>query len=213
MNVIDISRPLTPATAVWPGDRPIHTGWSARIGGNCPVNIGEIAMSTHAGTHVDAPLHYQPDGASVDAYRLDVFIGEALVVEVADHISLVTPSEIEPQLTTPARRVLFKSRASRVASTSWNEDFPALAPELIDYLADRGVCLIGTDSPSVDPADSKTLDAHHRLCARGVANIENLLLEAVRPGKYTLLALPLKLDGLDAAPVRAVLLDRAITPT
>jgi arylformamidase len=102
----------------------------------------------------------------------------------------------------PARVLV---RTYTKAPTTWDPDFAAFAPETIAWLASLGVTLVGIDTPSVDPADSKTLDSHQQLLRHDMRVLENLVLDDVAPGDYELIALPLKLTGADAAPVRAIL--------
>lgn len=204
MKLIDISRTLTPALAVWPGDQPFAAEWTARIESGSSVNLSALTFSTHAGTHADAPLHYRRDGAPIDAIPLDHFIGPVQVVDVGDveRIGLPVLGLIDAAR---APRVLFRTRASTVPDDRWDGAFASFDPALIDALAARGVVLIGTDAPSVDPVDSHDLPAHQALARGGIVNLENLRLAEVPPGFYELLALPLRVHGLDAAPVRAVL--------
>lgn len=201
--IYDISRPLTPSLAVWPGDRPFSFQWSARISRESPVNVGAFSMSTHAGTHVDAPLHYLGGGEPVEAYPLACFVGRAQVVSVVG--DAIRPEHLqgcEPGV----ERVLFKTESSYVPDHVWEPSFVPLLQNTILHAQKTGILLLGTDAPSVDPADSKALPAHHALAAAGIANLENLLLRDVPDGVYWLCALPLSLPGADAAPVRAALL-------
>lgn len=207
MKIIDITRPLTPSIAVWPGDQPFETRWSAQIETGSSVNVGALTMSTHTGTHADAPLHYEAGGAPIDAVPLSHFVGDAWVVEVEDD-ALIRPTHLEGIDLARYPRVLFKTRSSRVPETRWHEDFLAFDPATIDLLGRHGVLLIGTDAPSVDPADSTALPAHHALARHGIVNLENLLLMEAPAGPTYLVALPIKVAGLDAAPVRAILTTR-----
>lgn len=204
MKIYDITRTLSETIAVWPDDRPFAGRWSARIGRGSSVNVAAFEMSTHAGTHVDAPLHFQEDGASVDQLLLEAFVGPAYVVNV-DDASAVLVRHVESLDFTGVPRVLFQTRSSNVANDVFDEHFVSIGPETIRFLASRGVVLIGTDAPSVDPFASNELPAHHELARAGIVNLENLLLRDVEPGLFHLIALPLKLAGLDAAPVRAIL--------
>ena len=206
-KIYDISRRLHPGLAVWPGDAPFTPTWTARLGLESPVNISAFSMSTHAGTHVDAPLHYQAEGASVDQYPLLQFIGPCQVLHLHDDRPIgrekigrwAGGERLAP-------RVLVRTRVSEGTPNAWEPDFPAFLPEAVAALAAQGVVLVGTDAPSVDPVDSKALAAHHAFATHGIANLENLWLADVPEGRYTLLALPLPVAGLDAAPVRAVLM-------
>lgn len=205
MRTYDITRTLSSRIAVWPGDQPFEARWSARIEEGSSVNVGALTLSTHTGTHVDAPLHYAAAGAPVDGYPLLQFIGPAIVVHIRE-TDVILPAHVQGLDLRSTPRVLFRTRSSLVADDRWEPDFVSIHPDTITFLAERQVVLIGTDAPSVDPAESKTLPAHHALARHGIANLENLMLAEVPEGRYELVALPLKLEGLDAAPVRAVLL-------
>lgn len=200
----DISQPLSSRLPPWPGDTRFaaETLWS--IGPDCPVTVSRIVCSTHAGTHADAPLHYDPAGAAIDAVDLEPFLGPARVVDLRGKGPVVTPSLLGPALATPIARVLFRTY-DRFPHAAWTERFTTVSPEAIGILAGRGVRLIGIDSPSIDPQDAKTLHAHQAARATGMRILEGLVLDDVEEGDYELIALPLRLAGLDAAPVRAIL--------
>jgi arylformamidase len=200
MDLIDISRPLSPATAVWPGDQPVEWNWTARIEDGSSVNLGALSLSVHAGTHVDAPYHVREEGSRTEDLDLSVFIGPAEVVAV--DTDFVLPRHVED---VDAPRVLFKTAASAVPTGSWPETITPIHPDTVSALVDTSAVLVGTDAPSVDPLNSTDLQAHHGLIDADIVNVEGLCLADVAPGSYRLMALPLKLQGADAAPVRAVL--------
>ena len=203
MQLIDISRPLDTSIAVWPGDRPYAAEWTAEIGEEgSVVNIGALSMSTHTGTHVDAPLHYDAEGASVDELDLSTFVGPATVIEI-EHAVPIQPDDFTAA--DLSERVLFKTPCSDQSPSEWCEDLAPLSPEAVRELSDAGVVLVGTDAPSVDPVDSKELSGHHACRQHGIHILEGLHLRGVAPGNYELIAMPLPLRGLDASPVRAVL--------
>ena len=204
MEMYDITRSLSPAVAVWPGDRAFSAEWSARIDEGSAVNVGAFAMSTHAGTHADAPLHFRGDGLPIDKVPLSHFVGPVIVVEISDE-EAVEVLHVEGIDFGEVRRVLFKTRASEVPDSSFATDFVYVNPNVVRFLGAKGIVLIGTDAPSVDPFDSRELPAHQALAHHGIVNLENLNLSGVEPGHYQLFALPLKIVGLDASPVRAVL--------
>lgn len=201
MGIIDISRDLSPATAVWPGDQPVEWSWTTRLEEGSSVNLGSICLSTHAGTHVDAPLHVQNDGAPTDALPLTAFVGPVEVKEV-DGASAIEPEHLSELR---AERVLFKTASYPRADSEWPASITPLKSEAVSVLDQHGVVLVGTDAPSVDPLDSTDLPAHHALTNAGIVNLEGLSLSGVESGLYSLLALPLNIQGADAAPVRAVL--------
>ncbi len=200
----DISQPLSAGLPSWPGDTRFaaETLWS--IGPDCPVTVSRITCSTHAGTHADAPLHYDPDGAAIDAVDLEPYLGPARVLDLRGAGAVVTPALLGPALATPVARVLFRTY-DRFPHAAWNERFTTVSPDAIAILAERGVRLIGIDSPSIDPQHAKALHAHQAARAAGMRILEGLVLDDVEAGDYELIALPLRLRGLDAAPVRAIL--------
>jgi arylformamidase len=199
----DISPSLHCASPIFPGDAPFSQTWTARIGPGCPVNLSAITMSPHTGAHADAPLHYGDGEASIGEVGLEPFLGHCRVIHAIDVGPLVLPEHLLHAAHHLPPRVLV--RTCKTAPTEWSDVFAAFAPETIDWLASRGVLLVGIDSQSVDPADSKTLDSHHRLLAHGLRVLENLVLDEIEAGDYELIALPLKLATGDASPVRAVL--------
>lgn len=203
-RIIDISRPLSPATAAWPGDRTFELEWTATHARDC-VAVSALTMSSHLGTHLDAPRHVDPRGPSVDQVPLDVCMGHCQVVALPGHRGAIERAVLPPKWRPEAPWLLF-------ATGSWPlgqaipEAFAHLAPAFVDELADSGVVLVGVDTPSVDAADSSALPSHRRCSDRGVLILEGLMLDRVAPGMYTLLALPLAIVGGEASPVRAALL-------
>ncbi len=204
MKLWDISQPLRPGLPVWPGDTEYQEERTWQIDDNCPVNVSRITLSTHSGTHADAPLHYDPNGLPSGAVDLDFYLGPCVVQDVSDAGSLIEPRDVARALDRHPQRLLLKTY-KKTPLTQWDENFVAVAAETIGALAAAGVRLIGTDTPSLDPQSSKTMDAHHAVRHAGMAILEGLVLDDVPEGAYELIALPIKLANLDAAPVRAVL--------
>ena len=203
MKLIDISRPIHTGMPTWPGDTATDSKLVATIPRGSSVNIGRLTMSLHAGTHGDAPFHYNEAGAKIDEVPLDIFAGPARVVDIRGHAAITTALLAAHDFTaTP--RVLFKSDSwpdPAVFPPTW----PLMAPDVPAWLAARGVKLVGLDVPSVDHLTSKDLPIHHACDAAKIIILENLDLRAVTPGVYELIALPLKLRGADGSPLRAVL--------
>ena len=170
------------------------------------VNVSAITCSPHAGTHADTPLHVTSGAAASESLPLDAFCGACVVVDVSDVEDAVIETRVVDERTggTITTRLILKTGRS-VATGMFPKSWPRLSAECANELVKRGVVLVGTDSPSVDDLDSKTLDVHHALLDHGVCVLENLDLRDVREGEYLLDALPMKVAGLDAAPVRAVL--------
>ncbi|HKJ92454.1 MAG TPA: cyclase family protein [Longimicrobiales bacterium] len=203
MKLIDISQPLGPGTAVWPGDRPVSLEWTMRRRDGDSVNVAALSLSVHAGTHVDGSLHVDDDGVAAGSLPLSAFVGPAVVVDARGRAALDADTLDGVDLA-GAPRVLLRTRAASDATT-FPQRFAALTPALARRLVALGVPLVGTDAPSVDPVDSTSLDVHRILAAGGVVNVENLVLDDVVPGRYTFIGLPLRLVDADSAPLRAVL--------
>jgi arylformamidase len=199
----DISPPVGPGAPVFPGDTAYAQQWVARIGPGCPVNVSTISLSPHTGAHADAPLHYDDAGAAVGELPLGPFIGRCRVIHAVG-VALVQPEHLAASLAGLPPRVLVRCY-ERFPADRFDEALPAFHPDTLELLADAGVQLVGIDSASVDPASSKTLDAHQVLRRRGLRVLENLCLDGVPEGDYELIALPLKLTTACASPVRAVL--------
>jgi arylformamidase len=200
----DISQTLRPGLPVWPGDTAfsITPRWS--IGEGSPVNVAGFATTTHAGTHADAPLHYHAGGADSAAPPLTPYLGPCRVVDARATGAVIEARFIAEMIVAPPPRVLFRTYGT-FPRDRWCEDFTTIAAAAIEALAAAGVRLVGLDAPSLDPQESKTMDAHRAVLAADMRILEGLVLDDVPPGDYELIALPLKLAGLDASPVRAVL--------
>lgn len=203
MTLIDISPPFRAGMPGWPGDTPFAMEASWSIGPGCPVNVSRIVMSSHVGAHADAPLHFETDGRAIDEIPLETYLGACHVVDARHAGELIRAADILPQLPDAVQRVLIR-QYERLPG-AWDPGLKGLDPALVDALAARSCRLIGVDAASVDPADSKALSAHHAIERHGIAILEGLWLDHVRPGAYELIALPLRIAGCDAAPVRAVL--------
>lgn len=201
----DISPPMSPEFAVFPGDTPISRQRLYDMALGHPLTLSALHASVHAGSHADAPSHYGISGRTIDQQPLDLYIGRCQVIEARWWPGQrISPQDIECEIV--CERVLIKT-GSWPDPTEFNPDYAALSPDAVHMLADRGVRLVGVDVPSVDTPDSKTLPSHGACLMRDLSIIECLDLSAITPGEYVLVALPLKLVGFDASPVRAVLLD------
>ena len=204
-RIIDISPPISADLAVWPGDVPFQRAINLSIDAGANIDLSSIHTTVHLGAHTDAPSHYQAGGAGIAARDLSFYLGDAQVMRVS-----VGPSErVRPEhLTAPitAHRVLFRT-GSYPNPNAFNPDFCSLSPALIEQLAGEGVRLVGIDTPSIDPVDSKDLPSHAMVAAHNMAILEGIVLDDVPDGVYTLVALPLSIVGADASPVRAVLVE------
>jgi arylformamidase len=204
--IYDITPPISPALAVWPGDTPPTREVLCDIARGDSITLSTLNATSHLGAHADGPNHYGKDAPAIDQRSLDYYIGECQVIRArAVRGRRVAVADLAATITAP--RVLLAT-GTFPDPENFNSDFAALAPELVDHLHVRGVRLIGIDTPSVDLFDSKDLPAHKRFLANDMAILEGLILDGVPEGGYELIALPLKLVGFDASPVRAILRTR-----
>ena len=199
----DITPAVTASLAVWPGDTPPSREVLADLKRGDNITLSTLRGTVHLGAHADAPSHYGRDAASIESRSLDFYLGKCRVVRIAAlRGTRILPTQIPASLR--AERVLIIT-GTYPDPHAWNDDFAALEPATVDLLHERGARLVGIDTPSVDLFHAKDLVAHARFLAHDMAILEGLVLKHVPEGEYELIALPLKLDGFDASPVRAVL--------
>ncbi|MDT8436564.1 MAG: cyclase family protein [Gemmatimonadota bacterium] len=206
-GVIDISPPLAPAIAVFPGDTPLTREVLLDTARGDAITLSTLRATVHLGAHVDAPSHTGRGAASIDRLPLERFLGPCRVLRVRGEAGGRIPAgRMEEALDgrPPTERLLLAT-GSYPDPDRFTAEFTGLEPEVVRRLAERGVRLIGIDTPSVDPADSADLPAHAACLAHDVAILEGLVLSHVPEGVYELVALPLRLVGFDASPVRAAL--------
>lgn len=207
MKYYDISLNLSAETVGWIGSTPFELVERRRMSRGEHNNTSAVSMSVHAGTHLDAPFHFVPDGATIDALPLDTFMGPALVHAVeADRY--ITEAHVGQLPLRGETRVLFKTRNSVLLKRSaFDPDFVAFSVEAARALVARGVRLVGVDYLSVAHAGDEQIPVHRALLDHGVALLEGIDLSAVSPGRYELICFPIRLRGSDGAPCRAVLRD------
>jgi arylformamidase len=199
----DISPPITSRLAVWPGDTPTAREILCDMKRGDNITLSTLHATVHLGAHADAPSHNGTDAPTIDRRSLDYYLGPCQVLHVAvPRRTRITAAMLPLSVTAP--RLLIATGAFPDPAV-FNEDFAALAPELVLALHGQGVRLVGIDTPSVDLFDSKDLPAHHMFLQCDMAILEGLVLRNVPDGVYELIALPLPLVGFDASPVRAVL--------
>jgi arylformamidase len=203
MAIIDISRTLHTGMAVWPGDTEYELQKTWQIDSGAAVNVGSLTMSTHTGTHVDAPYHFDPEGPTMEQMPVDIYVGEAHVIQISGVQTIDVPHLLERDLSA-CNRLLIRTGAWP-SGEPFPERIPVLSAEAVQYVAALGIRLLGVDVPSVDPLDSTRLDNHLLLHQNDIAILESLDLDDVPEGVYELTALPLPLRGADGSPVRAVL--------
>ena len=202
LRIWDISQTLRPGLPVWPGDTPFAFERTWKMEDGSPVNVGRMTMSTHSGTHGDAPLHYGEGELDAASMEIDPYIGTCLVIDARGVNGEVDVADL-PHIDS-VDRVLFRTWDA-FPHDEWRSDWLPIAPETIEWLALQGVKLVGTDAPSVDPQESKTMDAHHAVLRHDMRILEGLVLDDVPEGRYELIALPLKIAGGDAGLCRAIL--------
>lgn len=204
MKIYDVTLPLTADLPVYPGDPPVLIEPVARLAAGDPYDLLRLSMSSHAGTHVDAPAHLFQGATTVDALALEILLGKVRVVDVAaaEHIGR---ADLEALDLRADLRVLIRTRSGRLPDPGvgvW------LTEDAASYLVQAGLKLVGIDSLSVDPLGTGELRAHRVLLGAGVILVEGLDLADVEPGEYEMACLPLRVTGGDGAPARVVLKTR-----
>ncbi|HEU4747770.1 MAG TPA: cyclase family protein, partial [Gemmatimonadaceae bacterium] len=196
----DISVSLNPSTPEWPGDTAFSCGWASLISSGASVNVSSFTSSPHVGTHADAPLHVRDGLPGSHELSLESYFGPAIVVDVGTLSSEIEIEDLEKIQSLPFVERLLLKTGRTIASGAFPEDWPTLSESCVRTLLGRGLRLLGVDAPSVDPRDSRNLPVHHMLFAGNGAILENLDLRRITPSMYELMAFPLKLMALDAAP-------------
>jgi arylformamidase len=231
----EITPPITLKLAVWPGDTPLTREVLNDMARGDNITLSTLRATTHLGAHADGPNHYGKDAPAIDERELDYYLGPCQVIRVGvARATRITPEMLPPKVSREVPAVGGSDLASRAATSAersgapgertihlqprvlfatgtfpdpenWNRDFAALSVELVDFLHYRGVITVGIDTPSVDLFESKDLSAHKAMLRHDMSILEGLVLKDVPEGIYELIALPLRLVGFDASPVRAIL--------
>lgn len=204
MKIWDISQLLRPGVPVWPGGPEFELVQDASIGPDCPVNVGAMRTPLHLGAHADSPYHYSANGLASADCDLTPYLGPCVVIDVRHAGTRVKHGDLDWDAVRGAERVLLRTY-ERFPADRWDSQFKAIAAEVITAMGQMGVRLIGVDAASLDPQESKTMDAHKAVLAADMRILEGLVLDDVPPGRYELIALPLRIVGADASPVRAIL--------
>ncbi len=203
MTIYDITPAITEHLSVWPGDAPLTRELLSDVRRGDVCTTSSMRATVHLGAHADAPGHYIPDGLSIGECNLEPFIGRCQVIRVAaDRGSCISPDALQTPVI--AQRVLLATGTFPDAE-HFNEDFAALSPELIQSFQQHGVVLVGVDTPSLDLLSVDNAPTHRAALEQNMAILEGLMLDDVPEGIYELIALPLKLIGFEASPVRAIL--------
>ncbi len=203
-TIIDISPLVHEQTAVFPGDTTFSRDEVLSYEKGHNLRLSSMNTTLHIGAHTDAPSHYHVDGNTMERRELNYYLGHCQVIEVeCPRGERIEVSHLKQEI--ESTRILLKTN-SFPDPDRWNGDFNSLSKQLVETLVQKEVKLIGIDTPSVDPADDKELICHNLIYDNDMAILEGIILNHVEPGKYNLIALPLKLKGADASPVRAVLI-------
>ena len=208
MRLRDISISLSATTPEWPGDTPWSCGWTATIANGASVNLSTVTSSPHVGTHADAPLHVRDGWPGSHELPLDAFYGPAILVDVSGLTGEINFDVIEPHIQGQLIERLLLKTGSTIASGSFPDDWPTLSESCARTLLGFGLRLLGVDAPSVDSKNSKSLAVHAMLFSGNAFILENLDLRRTPPGSYDIIAFPVKMMSMDAAPVRAILLEK-----
>lgn len=211
MQIFDISRVLSNDLAPWPGDTPFHFELKWKMAEGATVNVGAVQMGVHNGTHADAPFHFEQGADTIERMPLEIYLGDAVVVDLTkqfetDRSRQIAVADLEScsDALERAQRLLLKTGVWK-DSKVFPDWIPVIAPDVPEWLRTRQVKLIGLDLPSVDSIDAKKLVNHYALAAANIAIVESLDLSGVDPGMYHFSALPLRISGGDAGPIRAIL--------
>jgi arylformamidase len=204
----DISISLSASTPEWPGDTPWSCGWTATIANGASVNLSSVTSSPHVGTHADAPLHVRDGWPGSHELPLDAFYGPATLVDVSGLSGEIGFDVIEPHIQGQSIERLLLRTGATIASGSFPDEWPTLSESCARTLLGFGLRLLGVDAPSVDTKNSKSLAVHAMLFSGNAFILENLDLRRTPPGPYDIIAFPVKMMSMDAAPVRAILLEK-----
>ncbi|MFC1871593.1 cyclase family protein [Chloroflexota bacterium] len=206
-NIYDISVFFETESICFPGDTPYSREWALTIESTGVCNVSKLVLSPHSGTHIDAPLHFIPNGKSIDDYSIQQFILPAQVVNIEDK-QAIRPSELEGVDIKEGDAILFKtdnSESGRVTSGQYSEHFVYLSAEAADFCVSKRVRLVGIDYATVERHGDEAFPAHRQMLGNNILVLEGLNLKGVPLGRYTLYCLPLKIKGGEASPVRAIL--------
>jgi arylformamidase len=209
---IDATTTLDPATTpVYEGNAPLKFDFALDMRKGDALTLSSYSLGAHAGTHIDAPMHFVRDGASIDHVPLDALIGPARVIDIPDNVQAIDAAELNRHQWKGAQRVLFRTRSALrgwMTSPVFHHDFAYIAPDAAQLLADAGVRLVGIDYLSAEQFGAPAPMTHRILLGKGIPIVEGLSLDSVPAGDYELIVLPIKVGGHEAAPARAVLRKR-----
>jgi len=206
---MDVTATLDPVTTpVYEGDAPMVFEFLKDMRKGDALTLSKLSLGAHSGTHVDAPMHFLLDGASIEKVPLGALVGSARVVEIPDSVVAIDAAELNRHAWRNAERVVFRTRSSArgwMKSSIFHRDFAYIAPDAAQLLADAGVLLVGVDYISAEKFGAPAPLTHRILLARGIPIVEGLALESVPAGDYDLIVLPMKVAGHEGAPARAIM--------
>ena len=208
-RIYDISVPVRTGGLVYPGNPEIAIELQQAVARGAGANVSTIQFGSHTGTHVDAARHFFDEGQPVDQIALDLLIGPAIVISFDDNVSAVTASDLEKHDLSGHSRVLLKTRnSSFISAHDFHRDYTYLAPDGAEFLVSQGIKLVGIDYLSIEQFHSGHHKTHKTLLAQNIVIVEGLSFDGVKPGEYDFICLPLRLEGIDGAPARAVLIEK-----
>lgn len=208
-RIYDVSLPVRSGGLIYPGNPEIVIEPQQAISRGAGANVSRISFGSHTGTHVDAAKHFFDHGQTVDQIELTKLIGPAILIAVDDGLASVTADELKRHDIGTHTRVLIRTRNSSYnTEIEFRQDYTFLAPDGAEYLVNKGVELVGVDYLSVEQFHSGHHRTHLTLLGKSIVIVEGLNLKGIEPREYEFICLPLRLEGLDGAPARAVLIDK-----
>ena len=206
-RIYDISVPIRSGGLVYPGNPEVEITLQQAVAKGAGANVSSIRFGSHTGTHADAARHFFDDGQSVDRIPLERLIGPALLLSFPDDLRAIGAADLRNHDLKGRTRILLRTRNSALLSQKeFVRDYTYLAPDGAQYLVDNGVELVGIDYLSIEQFHSGHHMSHRILLGRSVVILEGLDLSVPAPGEYELICLPLRIEGCDGAPARAVLI-------
>ena len=206
---LDVTYPIRPEMVVWPGQPQTERHRASSIDDGKSSNVSILTMSLHTGTHMDAPLHFYKDGADITAAPFEAMFGPVRVTEVSGEVvsrAELTAYEKRVGALKPGERIFFKTKNSERnwLTEPFNEDYVAVNAEAAQYLVECEIAVVGVDYLSIAPF-ADTFHTHRTLLGAGVWVIEGLDLRNIDEGHFEMAAMPLKIVGSDASPLRVLL--------
>jgi arylformamidase len=202
----DVSVPLRTGMPIYPGNPQVSITLAQDMSKGASADVSQLDMGSHTGTHVDAPRHIVPGAESIDQVPLDALIGPARLIAFDDEVRVVDRAALERHDLRGVKRLLVRTRNSALlADDTFHSDYTYIAPDAAEYLVQLGVLLVGVDYLSIEQFHSGHHLTHKTLLGARVAIVEGLSLGEPAPGDYQLICLPLRIQGGDGAPARAVL--------